>query len=162
MKIIFSIWFILSLTCYANATADLEKLHSIKIIDGDTLHGKNSNGDIVKVRFCGIDAPEIKQDKGFYAKNVLESSVNSNDVFVDILYYDRYQRAVANVMVNDKIVNLTLVAKGAAWVSGKYVRDCLDQDNVKLIYKLQTNARQLHIGLWSDENPMPPWIFRKK
>jgi endonuclease YncB( thermonuclease family) len=42
-----------------------------------------------------------------------------------------------------------------AWVYDKYVTDLN-------LYALQENAKIKKLGLWSDPDPIQPWIFRHK
>ena len=46
-----------------------------------------------------------------------------------------------------------MVEQGMAWVYDYYVTD-------KTFYTNQTSARDNKKGIWSDENPIPPWSWR--
>jgi hypothetical protein len=42
-----------------------------------------------------------------------------------------------------------------AWVYKKYCK-------IPSYFALEKTARQNRIGLWEDENPIPPWEYRKR
>ena len=68
---------------------------------------------------------------------------------------DQYGRLIADIIVNEVSLNEELVRVGLAWWYQKY------SPNNQTYKQLEDNARQKQIGLWSDENPVPPWDFRK-
>ena len=51
-------------------------------------------------------------------------------------------------------VNTELVRQGMAWVYRKYTDD-------ERLYVLESEAKQAKRGLWLDENPIPPWEWRR-
>ena len=52
-------------------------------------------------------------------------------------------------------VNQFMVRAGAAWVYEQYNTD-------PVLPVLQNEARQQKRGLWSDADPVPPWIWRHR
>lgn len=52
-------------------------------------------------------------------------------------------------------VNQFMVRVGAAWVYEQYNTD-------PVLPVLQNEARQQKRGLWSDADPVPPWIWRHR
>ena len=52
-------------------------------------------------------------------------------------------------------INQFMVRAGAAWVYEQY-----NTDPVQPV--LQNEARQQKRGLWSDADPVPPWIWRHR
>ena len=70
------------------------------IYDGDTLRVKNGFQEM-KVRFCGIDAPEKNQPLGIQARDYLRSLINKGDgsIIVVPVEKDRYGRTVAELFV---------------------------------------------------------------
>jgi endonuclease YncB( thermonuclease family) len=67
--------------------------------DGDTLRVRSSKGEILKVRFACVDAPELKQPLGEESRNHLRSIINrgNNKVRVQPITTDRYGRTVAQL-----------------------------------------------------------------
>jgi endonuclease YncB( thermonuclease family) len=62
------------------------------IHDGDTLRVRSSKGEVLKVRFACIDAPELKQAMGEESRNHLRSLINEagGKVNLQIIETDRY------------------------------------------------------------------------
>ncbi|BED98258.1 hypothetical protein Ef18B233LT_44340 (plasmid) [Escherichia fergusonii] len=52
-------------------------------------------------------------------------------------------------------VNQFMVQAGAVWVYEQYNTD-------PVLPVLQNEARQQKRGLWSDADPVPPWIWRHR
>ena len=89
---------------------------NLKIIDGDTIH---LNGE--KIRFTGIDAPELKQTCikegvklpcGVKAKKILIEKIGINKVECISEGKDRYKRTLAECFVNDESLSSYLVRSG--------------------------------------------------
>ena len=70
------------------------------IYDGDTLRLISNNQEL-KIRLCGIDAPELKQPLGIEARDYLRSLVAQGDgtIYVLPIEEDRYQRTVAELWI---------------------------------------------------------------
>ena len=95
---IFSLIFIL--------TINQVKSQTIKIVDGDTIH---LNGE--KIRFTGIDTPELKQTClkegvkdlcGVTAKQILIDKIGNNNVECISEGKDQYKRTLAECFVNNE------------------------------------------------------------
>ncbi len=67
---------------------------------------------------------------------------------------DRYGRIVGRVYVEGIDVNRDLVARGYAWVYRRY------SDDADLL-TLEADAKRKGLGLWVDQNPIPPWEWRR-
>ena len=126
----------------------------VKIADGDTLTLLTSSNEQVKVRLAGIDTPERKQPFGNRAKQALSSLAFQKQALVEIETKDRYGRTVGVVFVDGLNVNHELVKQRIAWVYRKYTSD-------KRLYALESEAKQSKRGLWLQENPIPPWEWRR-
>ena len=113
-----------------------------------------SSNEQVKVRLAGIDTPEKRQPFGNRAKQALSSLAFQKQALVEIETKDRYGRTVGIVFVNGQNVNAELVKQGMAWVYRKYNKD-MD------LYELESRAKKEKLGLWLDENPIPPWEWRR-
>ena len=124
------------------------------VIDGDTI--KLSSGE--KVRYIGVDAPEIKHGKqaakcfGEQAKAKNKDLVAGKTVRLekDIRDKDKYGRLLRYVYVvatgtKDTFINLELVKDGYAYASS-YPPDVEYQD---LLSQAQTEARLVKKGLWN-------------
>ncbi len=128
----------------------------IKVIDGDTFWVEG-NSRRFKVRFIGVDAPEIRNStykkKGYYATEAKEFvRCLTEGKFVRLVYdvqgRDRYQRDLAYVYLEDgTFLNAALLRGGYAMVATfpPNVR------HVDYFLKLQRKARKEKIGLWAKE-----------
>lgn len=127
----------------------------IGISDGDTLTVLVDQRP-VKVRLWGIDAPEKAQAFGAKSKASLAEMAFGKEALVEVRDVDRYGRSVGWVMVAGRPVNLLLVQQGLAWWYQQFARrDTQLRD-------AEAKARAGRVGLWADENPQPPWEFRKE
>jgi endonuclease YncB( thermonuclease family) len=131
------------------------KVTAIK--DGDTIEVLYENNTIT-IRFAHIDCPEIKKHQPFAQA---AKKFTSDICFGQIVRvkndgrFDRYKRLIA-IIINNKNenVNKELVKAGLAWHFLQYSTDASYD-------ALEATARQSKTGLWADENPIPPWEWRK-
>lgn len=145
----------------APAPAESRKIITGRVItvhDGDTLTLRTDDGREVKVRFFGIDAPEMAQDWGRPAKRLLASLTERKMVRVEQYDRDQYGRVVGRVFVEDRPVDQELVAAGRVWV---YERYC-SAPHCDQLRAEQNTARQKKLGLWEDTDPEPPWVWRQQ
>jgi len=129
----------------------------ILIADGDTITVVH-NGKPKKIRLYGIDTPESKQAFGNQTKNFTYAMVYRKSVNVEPVTTDRYGRTVGIVHVNEKCLNSELISKGFAWVYDRYCK----KDMCDKWKKLEEVAKQSKAGLWSKDNPVEPWMYRRK
>jgi endonuclease YncB( thermonuclease family) len=123
--------------------------------DGDTIHIEKDLKKI-KIRLYGIDCPEIKQSGGVSAKKRAKELISDERIKVEKKGYDRYGRMVGRVFVKGDIdLGLKLVSEGLCWWYKKYARNDLDLEGA------ETKARSKKIGIWSRNNSLPPWEWRK-
>ena len=128
----------------------------VHVVDGDTIHIKNRNLGLIKIRLSEIDTPELDQPFGIEAKNALKKLVDNKIVKVKKVTIDRYKRIVAIIYINDTEINYFLVKNGYAWCYEYYNH----REKIKNAEKI---AKKKKIGLWAKENfkPIPPWKWRK-
>lgn len=123
------------------------------VTDGDTVKIEYEN-KIIKVRLAGIDTPELKQEFGLEAKKALEERVLNKKVYIDGDKKDRYGRLIADIKIGSRWVNKELVEEGYAWHYKQYSKD------IELA-EAELNAKKTAIGLWTSDNPVPPWSYRR-
>lgn len=127
-----------------------------KVSDGDTFR-MLANGQVVKVRLYGIDAPESKQEHGLVAKAALDSLILGKNVKVKVTDTDRYGRSIGEIWLGDSLeVNLWLVNHGHAWWYKAYGKNRPD------LGKAEATARTARRGLWAAANPQEPWDWRSE
>lgn len=129
----------------------------VNIADGDTITILDSSKNQHKIRLFGIDAPEKAQPFGNAAKKFTSSLAASKIAKVIVYDTDRYGRSVGVVIVDGKNVNQSLIKEGLAWQYRTYCkkdfcRDWLQAEKIAQISK---------VGLWADNDPVPPWDWRK-
>jgi endonuclease YncB( thermonuclease family) len=132
------------------------KSQELKVIDGDTIH---LNGK--KIRFTGIDTPELKQTcinqgiKNFCgeaAKQILIDKIGNNTVECFSEGKDQYKRILAECFVNNKSLSSYLVRSGYAFAYRRYSKKFVEDEDY---------ARVNKIGMWSMRFDYP-WDYRKK
>jgi endonuclease YncB( thermonuclease family) len=133
-----------------------EKTVVTKVIDGDSLEVR-SNDTLKTIRLYGIDSPEWKQPFSRKAKSYLEKRLLKHEVELEVLYDDRFGRSVALVYHRGINVNQLLVQEGLAWVHVYYCHKEICE-NWK---RLEQIARSKKIGLWQDNRPVPPWVWKR-
>jgi len=127
----------------------------VGVTDGDSISVMHE-GRGEAVRLNGIDAPERGQAFGAAAKRQLSDLIFGKVVRVEVRSKDRYQRTVADVFVGATLVNAEMVRAGYAWWFRRYApRDAR-------LRALEEEAREARRGLWAEEEPMPPWEFRRR
>ncbi len=169
---ILTLIFILSTTLSAFAKEPIRTIEGavIKVSDGDTIQVMDSLGTKVKVRFYGIDCPETEksnrktgrvskpgQPYGEEAYRALQGKLQRQHVRLDVMDIDRYGRTVSIVWLGDRNINLEMVAEGWAWAYTQY----LDRPHASEYIQAEEQARAKRLGLWQQNNPQPPWEFRK-
>lgn len=125
-----------------------------RVIDGDTLDVLLSSGRI-RVRLQGIDAPERDQAGGTASTQWLTERVLNQDVLLEPVSQDRYDRLLAVVYLEDRNLNRELVSAGQAWAYRRYLRR-----NDRDMCDLESRAREQRLGLWSAPVARAPWEFR--
>ena len=127
----------------------------VSVRDGDTLEVVHNNR-AEPIRLRGIDCPEKGQAFGQKATEVASALVFGKDVRLETYGRDGYKRTLADVFLPDGTnVNRELVKAGWCW----WYREYAPADHT--LYLLEFKARHARLGFWSDEHPMPPWVFRK-
>ena len=135
-------------------TFNQARSQELKVVDGDTIH---LNGE--KIRFTGIDTPELKQTCikegvinpcGFNAKKILIEKIGNNKVECISEGKDRYKRTLAECFVNGESLSSYLVRSGYAFAYRRYSKKfILDEDY----------AKDNKIGMWSMVFQYP-WNYR--
>ena len=127
----------------------------VTVVDGDTI----KLGD-VKIRFSGIDAPEINQTCiasegkvacGKISKDILLTKVTNNKISCTDEGKDFYGRVLGECFVNGESLSSYLVREGFAFAYRKYSdKYILDEEY----------AKSNKLGMWSMTFEYP-WDFRK-
>lgn len=126
----------------------------VGIKDGDTFKVLHNRKEYT-IRLAHIDAPEKKQPFGNKSKQYASTLCFGKEVLVrPTQRNDRYGRIIAEIIIGNRVVNKELVKQGLAWHFTKYSKS---QEYVRL----EREARQKRIGIWSEKSPIAPWDWRK-
>ena len=137
-----------------------------RINDGDTLRVTRGNEEL-KIRLCGIDAPELKQPLGIESRDYLRSLIaqGSGLIYVQPIEKDRYGRTVAELWIPIKPdyeqqihLNTAMVEAGYAYHYRQYSGNCESAENLGWAEKI---ARENKLGVWNGSH-QKPWEFRRK
>ena len=129
--------------------------NSLRVVDGDTII---LNGE--KIRFLGIDTPELKQtclqgneevDCGMFAKMLLVKKIGNKIPNCIGEKKDFYKRTLAECFVNGESLSKFLVRSGYAFAYRKYSTKFIKDEDFAKVNKL---------GMWSMTFQYP-WDFRK-
>ena len=145
-----SLYLFFGILIFSSANSDL-----LIVTDGDTIR----IGD-ERIRFSGIDAPEIKQTCiyqeiefkcGEFSKNLLIEKISNQEVSCIRENTDQYGRTLAECFVGKESLSSYLVREGYAFAYRKYSdKFILDEEY----------AQSKGNGMWGMDF-MFPWDFRK-
>ena len=154
MTKVFKSFYILALSLVASVLGAYNSIENIRIVDGDTIKGIVDGKEII-VRLVEIDAPEMDQPFGVESKKFLKNLIEDKKVTLISEGKDRYDRTLGELFVNKNNINETMVKSGFAWVYDRYVKNLL-------LYSYQDEAKSKNLGIWQSENPIAPWVWRRK
>ena len=147
-KFSLSLFFIILI--FSSANSD-----QLIVTDGDTIR----IGD-ERIRFSGIDAPEIKQTCiyqeiefkcGEFSKNLLIEKISNQEVSCIRENTDQYGRTLAECFVGKESLSSYLVREGYAFAYRKYSDKFIPDEEY---------AQSKGNGMWSMDFVFP-WDFRK-
>ena len=127
----------------------------VTVVDGDTI----KLGD-VKIRFSGIDAPEINQTCvasegkvacGKISRDILITKVTNNKISCTNEGKDFYGRVLGECFINGESLSRYLVREGFAFAYRKYSDKFISDEEY---------AKSNRLGMWSMKFQYP-WDYRK-
>ena len=136
-------------------TSNVSFADNLKIVDGDTII---LNGE--KIRFSGIDTPELKQTClqggqkvgcGMFARMLLVKKIGNNTPECISEGKDVYKRTLAECFINGKSLSSFLVRSGYAFAYRKYSKKFIKDEDF---------AKANKLGMWAMTFQYP-WDFRK-
>ncbi len=134
----------------------------VGVSDGDTVKVLDASQGLYTVRLIGIDAPEKAQPYGQRAKQSLSELVYQHQVSVEWSKEDKYGRVVGKIRLSNGMdVCLEQIKRGMAWHYKQYSKEQPLEDQITYA-NFETEAKNRKVGLWSDEAPTPPWLWRKQ
>ncbi len=147
----------------ADAAASLPEYEVIpgSIYDGDRLRVRSPKGEVFKIRFACVDAPELKQRLGEESRNHLRSIINrgNNKVRVQPITTDRYGGTVAQLWNGSDLIQSQMAIAGMAYGYEQYKKDCPNWPAIELT---QAQAQEAKVGVWKFQGGgQRPWYYRK-
>ena len=128
----------------------------VNVIDGDTLVVQDAGKRKHTVRLAEIDAPERRQPFWRESAVSLANLCFKKEAKVEWTERDERKRVIGYVTCDGKEANAEQLRRGMAWGSPKGARPTSG------LLELEAYARLRKIGLWKDENAVPPWEFAQK
>jgi micrococcal nuclease len=124
------------------------------VIDGNTLVIETTNEVRHTIYLTGIDCPELGQEFGDHAKAYLEKLALQKEVEFTITGKDRWGNHLAMVTIKGIDIRIELLSEGLAWTA--------ERNPLPALESVKESARQHAKGLWQQENPTPPWTYRRQ
>ena len=156
----------------------------------DPVHQKRVSK--IPFRFAFIDAPEMEQPFGVESMNFLQKLIAGRKLQLSLIGkesngyvpIDQYKRILCMAFLNEKMrvgeinyylegkcgaglvkrarlvtrnIELEMIVNGWAWVLEQYAFEREEE-----YFEAQEDARRHRRGLWSIDNPEPPWEFKRK
>ncbi len=128
-----------------------------------------TNYRTIEVELWLSDTPEItnyypqpfgKEATAFTKKSVLNKSVlvkrmgKSDKIFkAEVYYRDR--------LSDKRCLNKELIKNGFAWIALSSCKE-INSEEWRFYGYYESDAKNQKIGLWSQQNPIPPWVWRKR
>lgn len=127
----------------------------VRILDGDTYDLLIDGSQTIRIRMEGIDAPEKGMPFYKVSKNYLGKLCFGKQVKFKSSGKDIHDRNLGFTYLDDGTeLCHEMIRAGLAWHYKKYNSD---ED----LSSLELEARNAKIGIWENDNPMPPWENRK-
>jgi endonuclease YncB( thermonuclease family) len=129
----------------------------ISVSDGDTFKGKTKSGKIFRFRVYGIDAPESDQVFGQKSRAYLNAMIYGKTVGIKVQKKnDQYGRPVVWAYTPEgKDISYEMLNAGMAWHYKRF-------NSSPEYAACEKKARKKHLGLWADNNPQEPWVYRRE
>lgn len=152
---------VLQLGVFSPALADWQG----KVMDiaggGDILVIQTNDNRNIELRLYGIDCPENDQPFGEAAQSLVHALVveSGNPITVLTERRDSTGQLLATIVLHDgTTLNDRLLLSGMAWVNPD---NCISEQACQGLMDLENKARQGRRGLWSQDDPVPPWKWRE-
>jgi len=128
------------------------KARCIGVIEGDIIQIEK-DGAPIKIRIQGIDCPEIGQEYGPDARVYTMNRLLGHELEIEEQGKDLYDRTIAIIKIDGQDFSREIISVGLAWY---YEKNAASQG----LPDTEVKAKQNRLGLWSADNPVPPWEFR--
>ncbi len=125
------------------------------VIDGNTIEILTYEQETYKVLLHGIDSPDPGQPHAEQSTEYLKRLLLRKHVQIVMHGRDRHGNRLGEIHIEGSPdPRHEMVKAGMAWTSEHQPDPQLEA--------LKEEARQKNIGLWKEENPTPPWTYRRQ
>lgn len=128
----------------------------VGVSDGDSLILELPDGERVRIRLYGIDAPEKDQPFALEARKKLGYLVYDKFIRVEVLDIDQYGRYVGKVYAGARYANRFMLKEGLAWHYRYYAAGDAE------LAEAESRARTAKRGIWASSAPLRPRNFRSE
>ena len=133
----------------------------VNVMDGNTLAIANQTMFKDKVELYAVDAPEFNQPFGTEAREWVENKLLEEKVKVQVIRPEPQGNSQVLIYYLDdgqkQSLNHELVKNGLAWVNSMRCRNI----GCRELLDLQLEARAEGVGLWEQDDPVAPWIWKR-
>jgi len=124
------------------------------VVDGDTLT-LDVDGQEITAHLAAIDAPELAQPYGPEARDFLATMAVDQTIQVMEVAKEPSGEIQAKTRIGERDPALALLEAGLAW------HDTI-HNNQENLAVAEIVARSSKLGLWSDPEPVAPWLWRQQ
>ena len=122
------------------------------VIDGNTIEITLNSGEKYTVLLHGIDCPDLGQNFAENARTLVQKLLLNKNITIVVKGKDKVGNRIGDILVEGvPDPKRELIRTGLAWTT----------DPDPELESLKEHARDQGLGIWSEENPMPPWLFRR-
>ena len=122
-----------------------------RVLSGQTVAVKSSDGKTKRIRLQGITAPLKQQEPwGNLARQRLQQLVQDQPIILESPHIDQDDRPTAYIWQGNTLINAQLIKEGYVLVD-TFAPNSKYENKLKM---LQSEARLLELGIWDPQNPM--------
>jgi len=131
----------------------------IKVSEGDIIEMVTATQDTLTVRLSNVDCPENGQAYYDEAKRYTEKMCLKKKIrFISSGTGGEGVEEGRLLLNNDRVLNIELVKEGLAWHLRKGLQMSSDTQQLNEGEELARTSKK---GLWSVENPLAPWVYKR-
>ncbi len=128
----------------------------VEVIDGNTMRVIDNYNDTITIKLKSFDSPELNQAFGEEARAFTADKCLHKKAKIELLGKDRFGNDMATVTSEDnEDLGMALLKSGLAWYNVKGTAD-------ETLENIQNTNITNNVGLWAQENPLEPWIYRRQ
>ena len=147
LSIGFMLGFAVAQVSFPKPEGQLLKATVLRVVDGDTMVVSLGQGEPVRVRVIGYDAPETNQPFGDTATKFVKALLEGREVLLesDVQATDRYGRRLYHVWLQPTLLSELMLLTGL----GRQMTIPPNVRHVDFLTQAQKNGREIGLGIWS-------------